>query len=150
TRWAWTVVRTSVPFATAQVESFELADTRTGARVRWTLALEPRLLARLGGPFVGRTIARVLHRAMDDLGVYLPGRWSEGGAQWNASSGTSPPGSCTRTSVCASGRWTWRPGRGPPRTATTWTTCSSRSRVIGSPPSRSRTRAGRIGTTSKP
>ena len=74
TRWAWTVVRTSVPFATAQVESFELADAGTGARVRWTLALEPRLLARLGGPFFGRTITRLLHRAMDDLDVYLSGK----------------------------------------------------------------------------
>jgi hypothetical protein len=74
TRWAWTVVRASVPFATAQVESFELADGGTGTRVRWTLALEPRLVARLGAPFFGRTIGRLLHRAMDDLGVYLRGR----------------------------------------------------------------------------
>ena len=74
TRWAWTVVRASVPFATAQVESFELADAGTGTRVRWTLALEPRLLARLGGPFFGRTVARLLPRAMDALGVYLRAR----------------------------------------------------------------------------
>ena len=71
TRWAWTVVRTSLPFATAQVESFELTDAGVRTRVRWTLALEPRLVARLGAPFFGRTLARVLHRAMDNLGTYL-------------------------------------------------------------------------------
>jgi polyketide cyclase/dehydrase/lipid transport protein len=70
-RWAWTVVRTSVPFASAQVESFELVDAGAGTRVRWTLALEPRLLARLGGPFFGRTVRRLLPRAMDNLGAYL-------------------------------------------------------------------------------
>ena len=70
-RFGWTVVRASVPFATAQVECFELADRGTGTRVRWTFAVEPRLLARLGGPFFGRTLARLLHRAMDDLGRHL-------------------------------------------------------------------------------
>ena len=73
-RSAWTVTGASVPLATAQVESFEVRDVGGGTRVRWTLALEPRLLARLGGPFFGRTIARLLHRAMDNLGIYLRGR----------------------------------------------------------------------------
>ncbi|MGH7893793.1 MAG: SRPBCC family protein [Candidatus Binatia bacterium] len=71
TRWAWTVVRASVPFATAQVESFELADASGGTRVRWTLAIEPRLLARLGAPLAARTIPRLLHRAMENLGTRL-------------------------------------------------------------------------------
>jgi carbon monoxide dehydrogenase subunit G len=66
-RWAWTVVRASVPLATAQVECFELADDGDGTRIRWTLALEPRLIARLGAPFMGRTIARLLTRAMRNL-----------------------------------------------------------------------------------
>src|SRR5262249_39223121 len=42
-RWAWTVTRASVPLATAQVESFELTEAAGGTRVRWRLALEPRL-----------------------------------------------------------------------------------------------------------
>jgi hypothetical protein len=70
-RWAWTVVRASVPFATAQVECFELSEASGGTRVRWTLALEPRLLARLGAPFAARTIGHVFQRAMRDLGTYL-------------------------------------------------------------------------------
>jgi len=70
-RWAWTVTRASVPFATAQVESFELADAAGGTRVRWTLALEPRLLARLGTPFAARVVPRLLERAMNNLGTYL-------------------------------------------------------------------------------
>jgi len=71
TRWAWTVVRASVPLATAQVESFELSDGNDGTRVRWTLALEPRLLARLGAPFAAGTISRLFRRAMNNLELYL-------------------------------------------------------------------------------
>jgi polyketide cyclase/dehydrase/lipid transport protein len=67
TRWAWTVVRATVPFATAQVESFALDDADGGTRVRWTLALEPRLLGRLGAPFTGRAMTRLLRRAMTNL-----------------------------------------------------------------------------------
>ena len=70
-RWAWTVVRASVPLATAQVESFELADDGDGTRIRWTLALEPRLIARLGAPFMGRTVSRLLARAMRNLEARL-------------------------------------------------------------------------------
>jgi len=70
-RWAWTVTRASVPLATAQVESFELADDGDGTRIRWTLALEPRLIARLGAPFMGRTVSRLLARAMRNLEARL-------------------------------------------------------------------------------
>ena len=70
-RWAWTVTRASVPFARAQVESFEFTDAGSGTRVRWTVALEPRLLARLGAPFAPRVIGRLFRRAMQNLGVYL-------------------------------------------------------------------------------
>ncbi|HZP43752.1 MAG TPA: SRPBCC family protein [Candidatus Binatia bacterium] len=59
-RLAWTVTGASVPFATALVESWDLADAGEGTRVRWTFALEPRLLARLGAPFAPRALARVL------------------------------------------------------------------------------------------
>jgi hypothetical protein len=40
-------------------------------RVRWTLALEPRLLLRLGAPLAGRTISRLLQHAMENLAPYL-------------------------------------------------------------------------------
>jgi uncharacterized protein YndB with AHSA1/START domain len=70
-RWAWTVLRASVPLAVAQVESFELGDAGSRTRVRWTLALEPRLLARLGGPLAAGTVRRLLRRAMTNLGAHL-------------------------------------------------------------------------------
>jgi uncharacterized protein YndB with AHSA1/START domain len=70
-RWAWTVLRASVPLAAAQVESFDLSDAGGGTRIRWTLALEPRLLARLGAPFTGPTVQRLLQRATRNLQVHL-------------------------------------------------------------------------------
>jgi carbon monoxide dehydrogenase subunit G len=71
TRWAWTVTRASVPFAHAQVESFEFTDAEGATRVRWTLALEPRLLARLGAPFAPRVVSRLFGRAMRNLSAYV-------------------------------------------------------------------------------
>jgi carbon monoxide dehydrogenase subunit G len=74
TRFAWTVTGASVPFAAAQVESFEFADADNATRVRWTLALEPRLLARLGAPLAPRVIGRLFRRAMENLETYLTPR----------------------------------------------------------------------------
>ena len=71
TRWAWTVLRTSVPFAHAQVESFEFMEAGCQTRVRWTLAFEPRLLMRLGAPLTGRTMPSLLRHAMQNLTAYL-------------------------------------------------------------------------------
>jgi hypothetical protein len=71
TRWAWTVLRTSLPFAQAQVELFEFMEAAGGTCVRWTLALEPRLLARLGAPLAGRMIPRLLGHAMENLATRL-------------------------------------------------------------------------------
>jgi carbon monoxide dehydrogenase subunit G len=81
-RWAYTVTRSSVPMARAQVESFELEDSVAGTRVRWTLGFEPRLLMRLGAPFAARTIHRLFRRAMGNLQEYLqarPGAWTSTG-----------------------------------------------------------------------
>jgi beta-alanine degradation protein BauB len=79
TRWGWTVTRASVPFATAQVELFELLDGGRGTRIRWTLALEPRLLARLGAPLAARLTRRLFRRAMENLGARLQATPPEGG-----------------------------------------------------------------------
>ena len=65
--------RASVPLATAQVEAFELTETGDGTHVRWTLALEPRLLGRVSAPLAARTIPRFFRRAMDNLGTYVHG-----------------------------------------------------------------------------
>jgi carbon monoxide dehydrogenase subunit G len=70
-RWAWTVLRATVPLAMAQIESFEFADDGDGTRVRWTIALEPRLLTRFGLPFMGRTLTRLLARAGRNLEEHL-------------------------------------------------------------------------------
>src|SRR5438046_2899392 len=70
---AGTVTRASVPRATAQVEAFELTETGDGTHVRWTLALEPRLLGRVSAPLAARTIPRLFRRAMDNLGTYVHG-----------------------------------------------------------------------------
>jgi len=69
-RWAYTVIRSSVPFAVAQVESFDLRDAPTGTGVRWTLAYAPRLVARLGGPFAARVAGGLFRRAMANLEQY--------------------------------------------------------------------------------
>jgi hypothetical protein len=71
TRWARTVLRSSVPFGQAQVELFEFTEATDGTRVRWTLALEPRLLARLAAPLTGRMHPRLLRQAMANLATRL-------------------------------------------------------------------------------
>jgi len=77
-RWAWTVTGASVPFAHAQVESFELSPADGGTRVQWTVALEPRMLARLGGPLMSRTMRRLWLRAAQNLGDRLRRRERDG------------------------------------------------------------------------
>jgi carbon monoxide dehydrogenase subunit G len=71
TRWAYVVTRTSVPFARAQVESFEFSDAGAGTRVCWTLAFEPRLLARFGAPWASGVVGRLFHRAMHNIERYV-------------------------------------------------------------------------------
>jgi carbon monoxide dehydrogenase subunit G len=66
-RFGWTVVGASVPLATAQVELFELTDAPAGTAVRWTLALEPRLVARIGARFAEPAIRRLWQRASKNL-----------------------------------------------------------------------------------
>jgi hypothetical protein len=70
-RWGWTVLRASVPLATAQVELFELTDTERGTAVRWTLAMEPRLIARIGAPLAEPAIRLLWQRATHNLETLL-------------------------------------------------------------------------------
>src|SRR5262249_10481211 len=64
-------LRASMPFAKAQVELFEFTETAGETRVRWTLALEPRLLARVGAPLAGRVTSGLFRHAMEGLAAYL-------------------------------------------------------------------------------
>jgi hypothetical protein len=70
-RWAYVVTRSSVPLARAQVESFVFNDAAAGTHVCWTLAFEPRLLARLGAPWTPRVVGRLFHRAMHNIEGYV-------------------------------------------------------------------------------
>ena len=70
-RWGWTVLAASVPLAEAQVELFELTDTPNGTAIRWTLALEPRLIARLGAPLAEPAIRMLWQRATRNLEATL-------------------------------------------------------------------------------
>ena len=70
-RWGWTVLAASVPLADAQVELFELTDTANGTAIRWTLALEPRLIARLGAALAEPAIRMLWQRATRNLEAKL-------------------------------------------------------------------------------
>jgi len=73
-RWGYTILRSTVPIAWAQIESFELDDAPGGTRVRWTLACEPRLLMRLGSPIAPHVLQKLFRRAMQNLSQR--GRWT--------------------------------------------------------------------------
>jgi len=73
-RWAYSVLDASTPLAAAQVESFDLDDAPGGTRVRWTLAIEPRLVQRLAAPIAPLVMRRVFERAMANLEARLAGR----------------------------------------------------------------------------
>jgi hypothetical protein len=72
-RWTYTVLEASTPLAYAQVESFDLEDAPGGTRVRWTLAIEPRLVQRLAAPIAPLVMGRLFERAMRNLEVRLGG-----------------------------------------------------------------------------
>jgi carbon monoxide dehydrogenase subunit G len=66
-RWAYRIDRSTAPIAKAQVEVTELADDGDGTRLRWTVALEPRLVMKLGGPLLEGAMRRMLDRALRNL-----------------------------------------------------------------------------------
>jgi carbon monoxide dehydrogenase subunit G len=86
-RWAYTVTSASAPIARAQVESFDLADAPAGARVRWTLAFEPRLLLKLSGPLAPIVMGGVFRRAMRNLSIYLGGPAAVRSDGWTSTAG---------------------------------------------------------------
>lgn len=71
TRWAYSIVRATVPISTAQLECTELEDTEAGTRVRWILAADRRLLMWLLAPFLERHLRDLWSRAMRNLEAEL-------------------------------------------------------------------------------
>lgn len=66
-RWAYVIVGASVPIAHAQLECTDFEDCGEGTRVRWTLAVDRRLLLRLLAPLFQRHLQRLFERAMGNL-----------------------------------------------------------------------------------
>ena len=69
-RWAYRIDRTTVPLSMAHLECTDFEDEGNGTRLRWTLAATPRLMLRLGGPFMESMLRRLLKQAtrnLDDL-----------------------------------------------------------------------------------
>jgi len=74
TRWAYYIDRATLPIASAQLECTEFQDCEGGTRVRWTIALDRRLLMWLVSPLFPRMMDRMLGRAMANLERYLATR----------------------------------------------------------------------------
>ena len=67
TRWAYRIDRTTIPLSSAHLECTDFEDDGNGTRLRWTLAATPRLILRLGGPFMESMLQRLLTKATHDL-----------------------------------------------------------------------------------
>lgn len=77
-RFAYRIDRATLPLAHAQVECTEFEDRPGGGtRVRWTLAIDPRLMMRVAAPFFSGIIDRLFARAMAGLDAYVATRRSE-------------------------------------------------------------------------
>jgi len=70
-RWGYRIERSTLPLARAQIECHELSECPEGTRVRWTLACDPGLPMRLGGPLLARTLQTLHARAMRNLEAWL-------------------------------------------------------------------------------
>ena len=71
-RFAYRIDRATLPLAHAQVECTEFEDSPGGGtRVRWTLAIEPRLMMRVAAPLFPSIIDRLFVRAMEGLDAYV-------------------------------------------------------------------------------
>jgi hypothetical protein len=69
TRFTYRVDEASRPIADVLVERWDVEPAGDGSRalVRWTMAMEPRLLFRILNPFPGLTMRPIFRRAMKNL-----------------------------------------------------------------------------------
>jgi len=70
-RWAYRVDRCSVPLARALVEDWAMDERGSGSVVRWTFAIDPGPLFRVGLPLATQVMGRLFRRAMANLGAEL-------------------------------------------------------------------------------
>lgn len=75
-RWAYRVDETTVPLAKALVEEWTVEAAGRGSTVRWTFAIDPRLMFRLIGPAASIVLGRVFRKAMTNLDAGLRERAS--------------------------------------------------------------------------
>lgn len=75
-RWVYRVDSTTIPLAKALVEEWTVEPASSGSRVRWTFAIDPRLLFRAIGPAAATVLGRVFRKAMANLGAELSQRAS--------------------------------------------------------------------------
>jgi len=66
-RWAYRIDRATLAIAHAQVEVTEISAEEAGARVRWTIAADPRWRLRVLAPLFPRIMRSLLARAMRNL-----------------------------------------------------------------------------------
>ncbi len=70
-RWAYRVDQTTVPLAKALVEEWTVEPDGRGSAVRWTFAIDPRLMFRVIGPAAPIVLGRVFRKAMANLNAQL-------------------------------------------------------------------------------
>jgi hypothetical protein len=75
-RWAYRVDQTTVPLARALVEEWTVQAAGAGSIVRWTFAIDPRLMFRVIGPAASIVLGRVFRKAMANLDAELKARAS--------------------------------------------------------------------------
>lgn len=71
-RFGYEVESLSMPIARALVEAWDLEATETGSRVRWTFAIDPRMIMRLSRP--ERQLRRTFDTALEGLTRHLGAR----------------------------------------------------------------------------
>ena len=75
-RWAYRVDQSTVPLAKALVEEWTVQAAGRGSTVRWTFAIDPRLMFRVIGPAASIVLGRVFRKAMTNLDAELKKRAS--------------------------------------------------------------------------
>jgi len=72
-RYVYRLDETTVPLARALVEEWTIEEASEGSVVRWTFAIDPRLLFVAMLPVAPRAMGRVFRRAMRNLNIELCG-----------------------------------------------------------------------------